>query len=594
IFKMSEDYDLKKSILRYRIQDLKNEKKYVKLLDYAKRYVVLAQENFDDEGLKKGIQLILYSLAKLSLDKELEESIVNESFRKMIPAQLVDSYLSYLYLKQGKYKKLIKSFEKNESGYGNNIQASLLYNVGEAYFREAKLKKAIKYFDQFIQNHSLLTESSNARLRVALSYDMLDRDDEKVSKLYEEAINRSSNPKIRYEARLRFVGYNLTRKLKINAKQKEYLVFLDQSKDEKMVAGKNLQDLLWLIRGRTYLALENYSDGFKYIDTIPLENLSQSKQRTFFGDGAEMLLGLIKNYYDNEDYQKAVKSWEMNHEKYSDKVAQNPHAMFLVSSSYLKLGLDNLFKKYFNQLKSSKNNKIRTFPRWVKFKKEDHLNSLISELEIMNYMNQSRFSLASKLLIKLKANDVSNFSKYYYLAKISYNLEKYTKAIEHFERLLNNEVERGKLTPLQFTSTVQEYAESLYKDKKYTKIINVLTALKKDLNALMDGSTQSELVKKTKIVERFDYLIIESSFVVAIKDFSNVVKMINKFKDDYKESLFTHRLNYLMAKSYINMFEKEKGIELLNNLVNGSDVPDYLKKGAKTELNLMKLKDEAI
>jgi hypothetical protein len=110
----------------------------------------------------------------------------------------------------------------------------------------------------------------------------------------------------------------------------------------------------------------------------------------------------------------------------------------------------------------------------------------------------------------------------------------------------------------------------------------------------MESENKTKIPANLKIIERFDYLIIESEFELAQKDFTPVIDSIKKFNDKYKESFYQHRVQYLLAKSYIRMYEKDKGIELLNNLVNGKEVPSYLKEGAKTELNLLKLKQEAI
>ena len=69
-------------------------------------------------------------------------------------------------------------------------------------------------FDNFLKQYSFEKRASHARLRIATSYDLVGRNPKIVLKLYKDAIDRSADPAVRYEAALRYYGYSYLRKLK--------------------------------------------------------------------------------------------------------------------------------------------------------------------------------------------------------------------------------------------------------------------------------------------------------------------------------------------------------------------------------------------
>ena len=77
-------------------------------------------------------------------------------------------------------KEAISDYEKNKGAIIGKMPASLLFNLAEAYFREGLYQKSIKMFDEFVTKYSFNTASSLARLRIALAYDLLDKDQKKI------------------------------------------------------------------------------------------------------------------------------------------------------------------------------------------------------------------------------------------------------------------------------------------------------------------------------------------------------------------------------------------------------------------------------
>ena len=83
---------------------------------------------------------------------------------------------------------------------------SLLFNLAEANFRKGHLKKSIKLFDQFISQYGYSSRSSDARLRMYIKSDLMNKDPKVVQQLYLDTMNRSSDPMVRYEASVRYVN----------------------------------------------------------------------------------------------------------------------------------------------------------------------------------------------------------------------------------------------------------------------------------------------------------------------------------------------------------------------------------------------------
>src|SRR5690606_7177927 len=107
-----------------------------------------------------------------------------------------------------------------------------LFNTAEAYFRSAQYEKAVELYDDFIKENSQFEKAAEARLRLALSYDLLNKDVDQTYLLYKDVINYSSNAKVSYEAKLRMLGVALGRKKAISSEDKELYSFFDANASE--------------------------------------------------------------------------------------------------------------------------------------------------------------------------------------------------------------------------------------------------------------------------------------------------------------------------------------------------------------------------
>ena len=123
-------------------------------------------------------------------------------------------------------------------------------------------------------------------MRIALCYDLLNKDEKVVSRLYKDVIDRSADSLIRYEASLRYFGFEFLRNTK--NKNKDLIVFLEPPADIKNSLNKNLMEAKWQMRLRNFIVDGNYEMAITYLKKIPFDELLPEKS-VFKKDGAAAL-----------------------------------------------------------------------------------------------------------------------------------------------------------------------------------------------------------------------------------------------------------------------------------------------------------------
>ena len=84
-----------------------------------------------------------------------------------------------------------------------------------------------------------------------------------VQQLYLDAMNRSSDPMVRYEASVRYVGIKFLRNKKIeNPKDMSSFLVLPKDVVQEKIS-KNLKKILWMTRLRSLIVLGEYEDALK-------------------------------------------------------------------------------------------------------------------------------------------------------------------------------------------------------------------------------------------------------------------------------------------------------------------------------------------
>jgi hypothetical protein len=583
----TSDYEMKSATLRYIMQYALDREDYVKSLQLAKKLYVASTESFHDEMIIYSSRVILYSLTKLRQLDKISEFLSNKAVMRVLPKQEGKAYIGYVNLVNGKVQDIIRDYEAHQRSYAKPVHPAILYNTAEAYFREAEYAKAIKLYDSFAYHYPQLKVAAHSRLRIALAYDLLDKPVKQVLNLYENAINRSVDPAISYEAKVRYVGLSVARKKQLTKKDIETISFLQKSPAERKAMDNNLKKILWVVRLRTMISQGKFDDALAYLSTVPLESLNLVDKRTFEGDGAEVIVGLIKKLYLEENYSRAVKVWEVYKGKYESKVAKSPYLNFMVCDSFLKLGLFDSFERSFDMLKMTKNKKIRTFPKWVSEHKNLNIDNFIKELELIKLMGQKKWALADSFLDKLGQKQRKAINYNYYKGVVAYNAKKYNDAIGNFETILVSPNEENILSPRQTATMLTSYIESLYQADDHKRF-------RKNAMALINDIRKGEGKLYNNVAQRVEYLLIESHSSDVKPSYAMIEKESVTFIEKYKKSSYLPRVKYLYGISLLRNKKEKDGKKVLDALVESAETPEYLKGLARSELSSLMIKNKTL
>lgn len=581
---LTTDYQLKSSILRYLIQYNIDQKDYLKSLELAKELFVESRGEFDHDLVIYSSNVILHSLAVLKQIDKIEDFLADKKLMSILPPQIGLAYLSFSLLSKNQTGELIKKFKEVEKSLAKPIHGAIIFNVAESFYRHSEYELAAQYFKDFVKDNSHLSQAPEARLRIALCSDLVDRPVTETLDLYRSAIDRSTSPEVRYEAKLRFVGLQLVRKVSLSEKDKEMDIFLEQSPDETRVLNADLKKLLWLVRLRLFINEEEYDKALAYLTTIPLDSMKPADRRVFEGDGSEVVFGLLQQSYLAEDYAKAVKIWDVYRHKYEKQVAQNPYMNFIAADSFLKLGLTSSFERSMAELTAMADAPERTFPIWVPRSKKVKMKEMVAELELNRLFIDKKWKEASDKLASYPVSLRDSINYPFYLGVVSFELKKYPEAVTEFEKILVRQNPENRLTPAQTAQTLMSYTESLYHLNDQNRFKKVVKALLKDV----DSSKSASILN---ISERISYLLIETYVGESKPNWTEIEKMTSKFKEKFPKSPYTSRMRYLYGVSLIKNSKVSDGVKELSLLTEEKGTPAHIKEMSRSELTTLKLEN---
>ncbi len=585
---MTKDYELKSSILRFLIQYHVDLKDNLRTLELAKELYVEARGEFDQTLTIQSALTILHCLAELRQVDRIESFLKeNKKIENILPPQMSMAYMSFAMLSRGDTKELVKRYKSVEKSLAKPIHPTLLYNVGESYFRLADYESASKVYDEFLSSYSYLLYAPHARLRLALSYELLDKSASENLLLYKNAIDRSTSPEIRYEAKLRYVAMRVNRKLKPGPEDKEVEIFLEQSPDETKAMNQDLKKLLWLVRLRLLISTKNYDAALTYLTSLPQDSLKPAERRVFDGDGAEIIYGMIQDSYLKEDYSKVVKIWEVYKDKYETKVAKNLYMNFVVCDSFLKIGLYKSFDRALASFKSVQDQEERTFPIWVDRIKKTDLSQMIEELSLLRMVSDSNWSEAEAKLASYPVSLRDSLNYPYYQGLVHFHQKRYSDAIGEFEKVLIKQNPKNQLTPRQTADLLMGYVESLYQLKDQERFKTVVRALNNDI-------VQSKSAPILNISERINYLLIEAYAGEGSPEWKELENMTKSFREKFQKSPYSSRISYLYGLSLIKNSKVPEGREVFNVLTNDKDVPSHIKEMCRSELATLELVEKKL
>ena len=581
------DYRLKKAIYFYNIQYFLEQKNLIEVLRLGKKLYVDSKAKFDQKSLDYAAEIIFYTLSQLKQVEKIKKFASEKSVQKLVPPQTRLAYQIFAYHKENKIKKVVKLFQKNKSQIQRPISPSILYNVAEAYFRSSQYKKAIEIYNNFLENYSHMRESSFVRVRRALSYELLASDLKKTLKLYEDAINYSTQSQARYEAKLRYVAIRNTRKIQPDESDRRTLSLLEYSDDEKAAINEDLKMLLWSVRLRVFISSGKYRKALSYITTIPIKTFKPVVKRMFEGDGAEIIYGMIVSAFDNGSTPRIVKLWEIYRDIYEDKVAGDPYLNFVVAQSYVTLGLENSLKRSIANLKRIRISPIRTFPIWVPRIKYGTVSNLVDEINILKMFFKKNWDSIIKNIDQL---DISNERKLFYETIALYRLKHFDQAIQVGEDFLRKTPEVLPLNRGEIHQFFEAYIESIYASGNLKKFKKAAGAILSDIeHSKTSHRGLLELSEKTR------YLLIELlASSRNTEDHLQVEPNVNKFLENYSQSIYKGRVRFLLASYFITRQKKVAGLKILNELLESENTSDYIKEMSKSEIASLKLDEKII
>jgi outer membrane protein assembly factor BamD (BamD/ComL family) len=585
---MTTDYELKASILRYLIQYHVDVKDHVKTLELAKELYVEARGDFDQTLVIQSALHILHSLAELRQIDKIELFLKdNKKLDSILPPQMSMAYMSFALLSKGETKDIIKRYRAVEKSLVKPVHPAILYNLAESLFRHAEYDASIKVYDEFLASYSYLLQAPNARLRLGLAYELLDRPAAENLVLYKNAIDRSTSPEVRYEAKLRYVAMKLARKIKPTAADKETEIFLEQSPDESKALDMNLKKLLWLVRLRLFISTKEYDKALTYLTSIPLDSLKPAERRVYEGDGAEIVFGIIQDAYLKEDYAKVVKIWEVYKDKYETKVAKNLYMNFVVCDSFIKLGLYKSYDRALASFKNVEKEEARTFPIWVDRLKSTNLAQMIEELNLIRLVSDANWTEAEAKLASYPVSLRDSLNYPFYLGKIRFHQKNYSDAILEFEKVLVKQNPQNQLTPRQTADLLMGYVESLYQLKDQDRFKTIVRALNDDI-----GHSKSAPI--LNISERINYLLIEAYAGDTNPEWKEIETMTKSFREKFQKSPYIARIGYLYGLSLIKNAKVPEGREVFSSLTNDKTVPSHIKEMCRSELATLELIDKKL
>jgi tetratricopeptide (TPR) repeat protein len=587
IKEMTTDYELKASILRYLIQYSVDMKDHVRSLELSKQLFVEARGEFDQNLVIQSALTILHALAELKQVEKIEEFLSDKKLASILPPQMGIAYTTFALLSKGETKEIIKRFNSVSKSLAKPIHPAILYNLGESYFRQAAYTEAIKVFDEFISSYSYLLQAPFARLRLAVAYELIDREITETLVLYKNAIDRSTDPAARYEAKLRYVALRITRKFNPTEEDKETEVFLEQSPDESKVIHSDLKKLLWLVRLRLFIATKNYDKALAYLTSIPLDSIKPAERKVFEGDGAEIVFGIIKDAYLKEDYAKAVKLWEVYKTKYESKVAKNLYLNFVICDSFIKLGLYKSYDRALESFMAVQGEEPRVFPIWIERVKNINLSEMVEELGLIRMVADKDWKGASDKLTSYPVPLRDSLNYPYYRGLVHFHQKVYTDAIVEFEKVLVKQNSENQLTPRQTADLLMGYVESLYQLKDQDRFKTVVRALSQDIN-------KSKSAPILNVSERVNYLLIESFAGEANPEWKELEMMTMAFREKFQKSPYTARIGYLYGVSLIKNSRIAEGKEVLSLLTSDEKVPLHIKEMCRSELATLELVEKKL
>jgi hypothetical protein len=591
----TQNVDFKKALQLYLYHYYDNKNDHLNSLHIAKNIYVFSKETFDEDSSQFAMERILYHLARLNQTERIEEIINEKSIQKLLSPQILKAYFYFTLIQKEKYKDLINDFKSSKVSFQGLILESILFNVSEANFRIGHYQEALENFQLFVKTYPLDSFNPFARLRIALISDILGNSLTDVSKLYKNVIDQSTNSKVRYEAKIRYIGLMVARNLNPSPENIQNLIFLKSEPDETKEIDANIKKILWQVRLRTFINTKSYESAFNYLKTLPLNNFKVMEKNIFINDGSEIVKGLILESYKMGDYPKTVKTWESNKDIYFKNINIDPNLIYLLIKSYFHLGFDQYYTSLIDQLKSSQIKHTLSFPKWIELEGFNVDSDIVHDIEILSLIRKLNIDEALVKNNSFIENNPRYIKGHFLNAKLYFLKKDYPQTIQSSEKFLLESDNLNILNQEEISQLYLYYGQSLFtledeslttekgKFKKYAlNILDKTSSIKNKSSFLLS------------MREQIAYYLIESLYKTNLPEDQIILETLtDKFITESKDSLFKYRVQFIQGMNLIALKRKE-GTEVLIKLGKDQSTPVYLKELINTELKYQKFKSETL
>ncbi len=586
----SDNYEMKKGVWKFLITHYLKGNQFLKTLQLAKDYYAGTRSSFDFEESPFPAEVMLYSYARLGIVKDLEELATDKNIRKIVSPSIVYSYLSFAKLKNQDVDGLIQIYEKSKKQTMGELASSFLYNTAEAYFRKGDYKNAYVLYQKYIKEFPYELTLSHALLRLAICSDLLDKSPIETMALYKDAVDRSLSSEVSFEARVRYVAFRSIRKKLIDDRDREIRIFLDQDPTLKLTENnKNLSKILYQVRLRTLIVDRKFKEALQYFSLIPLSSMSKIDVRSFEGDAAEIVYGLIEDHYKKSEYTQLVKLWQTYKNIYINKVALDPYLNFLVGSAYVRLGAYNGFDEIYKNFTQLKKTYHRTFPVWIDRPGTVNPEELLLELALIKDFKLKNYDLALRSVAELEKMGKKSTSLNVFKGLIAYSKKDFKLTISELEAYLSYDGPRTVYDPREGAEILNAYTDSIMQLGDKEKYLKVADAVLSDTKNFGTNNAYMQSVRERVAYQQLEYL--------GEKEKDNLVFLEEKFRKfltDNKGSAYRGRVNYMLGSNLLKQNKTKEGKEILTQLLNDNKNSDYLREMARSELSIINIKEKTI
>jgi len=385
---------------------------------------------------------------KLGIDQKREQiqKIIDRRFEFEDVPDYIAGHKKKIFLQETSImllENLVNNFP--DSGFYNEA----LYKLGDYYYTTKNYKKAVPYFEKYVEKMNVEGKSREVRFKLGVSYKKLKKYQSAIISFF-KVLDLYGKTDLSYDAYLQiadcYMRQNDIKKLIVTYENvASYFNDIDIICESFIkvakiyIDNKNYFEGMWVLRKLVtqYKGSKYYFEGLyllgicygkigehdKEIEMFK-EVVSTYSNDNKFGDKA--MYSLAESYYLNNEFKEASAAY-YTALKRDPENPENANATYNLAMCYLKLGVPDLALENFKKIKS------------MNIDDEKRKQSFFYIGEI--YHNRGEYEKAIETLSKIADKEDINANPHavYYLGLSYFNLKNYRTAFEYFLSLEHQE-----------------------------------------------------------------------------------------------------------------------------------------------------------